>query len=282
MLNLLICYDTSAWESSSTLMDRDRCLTEYIMPEFKSRFSSLGRTEIEQIKQVPCIFAYEQVHRKDAYIGYIKDISVSQINVKIDYELTGETIFFDDFISHSSQLDIYDWELNRTHWTLKNVDLEEIRPFFSNNVTRKPVVFISYSWTPIENQRYVFSLIDKLTADGITVIYDKKDLYPGQDKDYFMEQALTKHDIDCVLIICNRDYMEKANARSGGVGYESGIILSQISSQPLQTKFIPVVFETDQKGQAYLPTFLKSRLYIDLTQESGYRDLLSSIHKINL
>ncbi len=282
MLNLLISSDTSSWESTTAFFERNRCLTEYIMTELKSRYSSLGKTEIDQIKQFPCIFAYEQANRKDAYIGYIRDISVRQANVMIDYELTGETIHFEDFINLSVHLDISGWELNRTHWTIKNVDIEKIRPFFSNNTMRKPIVFISYSWTPIENQRYVFGLVEKLTADGVTVIYDKKDLCPGQDKDYFMEHALTNHEIDCVLIVCNQDYMEKANARSGGVGYESGIILSQITSRPLQRKFIPVVFETNQNGQAYLPTFLKSRIYIDLTKENGYKDLLASIHNLDL
>ena len=149
-------------------------------------------------------------------------------------------------------------------------------------MAHKPTVFISYSWTPIENQKYVFDLVSKLTSDGITVIYDKNDLLPGQDKNYFMENALTTNEIDNVLVICNEDYAAKADERHGGVGYESEIILTQLQSQPLQRKVIPVVIETNEKGEAYLPTFLKSRLYIDLTQESGYDDLLSSINKVNI
>ena len=133
----------------------------------------------------------------------------------------------------------------------------------------------------IENQKYVFDLVSKLTSNGITVIYDKNDLLPGQDKNYFMENTLTTTEIDNVLVICNEDYAAKADERRGGVGYESEIILTQLQSQPLQRKVIPVVIETNEKGEHYLPTFLKSRLYIDLTQESGYDDLLSSIHKIN-
>lgn len=281
MLNLLICYDTSTWESSSALMDRNRCLTEYIMPELKLQFSALREKEIEIIKSFPSIFAYEQVHRKDVYIGNICGVTERQSNVKIDFNLTGETIRFDEFITLSRQLDIGTWELNRTHWTIKNVNLEDIRPFFSNHMARKPTVFISYSWTPIENQKYVFDLVSRLAADGISVIYDKKDLHPGQDKDYFMEAALTNNEIDCVIVICNKDYAIKADKRRGGVGYESEIILSQLMSQPLQRKIIPVVIETNELGEAYLPTFLRSRLYIDLTQESGYNDLLSSIRTVN-
>lgn len=277
MLNLLICYDISTWESNSAFIDRDRCLAEYIMPELKSQFGSLGKNEIDQLKTIPCIFAYEQVHHKDAYLGFITNISVRQANVKIAYVLSGEKIRFEDFINLSERLDFGTWELNRTHWTIKNVEIEEIKPFFSSNIAQKPTVFSSYSWTPIENQKFVFDLVSQLNADGINVIYDKNALHPGQDKDYFMETALTNNEIDYVLVICNKDYAKKANERRGGVGYESEIILSQLISQPLQKKIIPVVIETSETGEAFLPKFFRERLYIDLTQENGYNDLLSSI-----
>lgn len=277
MINLFVCYDVEKWKSNTDLLERDRCLTEYIMPEFKATFGTLNNEYIEQIKRIPCIFTYEQVHRKDAYIGRITDISVRQLNVKIDYELTGDIIRFEDFVNLAPRLDMGHWELNRTHWTIKNVDIEEVRPYFSSNLAPKPTVFISYSWTPVENQRKVFDLVGKLSADGINVIYDKADLHPGQDMGYFMERAITNHEIDNVLVICNRDYAEKANTRRGGVGYEAEIILSEVLSEPLQRRVIPVVIETDERGTAYLPTSLKSRFYIDLTTENGYNELLDAI-----
>jgi hypothetical protein len=256
---------------------RDRCPTEYIMPELRSRFSALGAKEKTQLLELPTIFAYEQSNRKDALIGKITGITVRQQNVKIDFSLSGEKIRFEDFVGLESLLDIGTWEMNRTHWTVKNVDIAEIEQYFSDNRGYKPTVFISYSWTPPENQKNVFELVARLSADGVSVIYDKKDLQPGQNKDHFIEQALTSNEIDKVLVVCNRDYADKANNRIGGVGYESEIIVTQISSQPSQTKHIPVVMETDENGKAYLPTSLMSRMYIDLTKESGYDELLSAI-----
>jgi len=206
---------------------------------------------------------------------------VRQLNIKIDYELTGEIIRFDDFTTLHAQLDLGQWELNRTHWTIKNVNMDDLRPYFSSNTAHKPTVFISYCWTPVENQRRVFNLVERLSMDGIRVIYDKTDLYPGQNKDYFMEQVLTNDDVDFVLVICNRDYAEKANERRGGVGYEAEIIVSQLMSHPLQRRIIPVAIETDENGAAYLPTSLKSRIYIDLTRETGYGELLACIKQGN-
>ena len=94
---------------------------------------------------------------------------------------------------------------------------------------------------------------------------------------YFMENTLVSQDIDGVIIVCNADYAQKADERSGGVGYESGLILTEIRNNPMQTKFIPVVIERDAEGRMTLPAVLKSRLCIDLTQDSGYEELLQAI-----
>ncbi len=277
MINLLVSSNKDEWESNTSFMERSRCLTEYIMPNFKERFGGFGDQEIEELKRLPCIFAYEQFCHKDAHIGTIIDISVRQNNVYIEYQLSGEIIRYENLIDIAKLLDLGTWELNRTHWTIKNINMEKLKPYFSDIKDHKPCVFISYSWTPIENQRFVFELVDKLVKDGINVIYDKNNLRPGQNKDYFMETALSDNEIDYVLVMCNKEYADKADERRGGVGYESEIILSQIMSKPLQTRIIPVAVETDENGYAYLPKFLKSRYYIDLTRETGYEELISFI-----
>jgi len=265
------------WEISPAFFDESRCLTEYISPDLRERYSSLSTKTIEEIKQFPCIFAYEKYAKKDAKIGYIKNIEVRQTNVRIDFELTGDTIAFDDLIQLSELLDMGSWEWNRTHWTLKKAYLEDLTPYFASKSKHRPTVFVSYCWTPPSNQKNVFTLIDRLERDGIIVKYDKKDLHPGQDMNYFMENALTSGEIDNVIIVCNSDYAKKADSRKGGVGFESELILNEIMSAPLQTRCIPVIIEKDETGEMPLPRFLKSRYCIDLTQETGYDDLLKAI-----
>lgn len=41
-------------------------------------------------------------------------------------------------------------------------------------------------------------------------MYDKKDLFPGQDMNYFMESKLISDEIDAVIVVCNKDYAEKS------------------------------------------------------------------------
>lgn len=142
-------------------------------------------------------------------------------------------------------------------------------------------VFISYSW---EVQERVIELAERLFSDGIEVILDVYDLKEGHDKYAFMEQSVNDPSVDKVLIICDRTYTKKANDRSGGVGDETVIISPEIYSQMKQEKFIPIVFEVDEEGRAYIPHYLKTRIYIDFTTEDDqyeieYEKLIRNIYE---
>ena len=130
-----------------------------------------------------------------------------------------------------------------------------------------PKVFISYSWTV---QDKTIELATRLLANGIDIILDVYDLKDGQDKYAFMEQSVNDPTVNHVLIICDKTYAEKANARAGGVGDETVIITPEIYGNAEQTKFIPVIFEKDENGNAYRPTYIKSRIYVDLSDENTY------------
>jgi hypothetical protein len=135
-----------------------------------------------------------------------------------------------------------------------------------------PKIFISYSWKPILNRQKTIELAQRLSNDGIHVIIDEWDLSEGQDKFLFMEQMVNNPEIKRVLLICNKNYSEKANKKKGGVGIESLIISNDIYSQAEQTKFIPVIFERDLEGKEFVPTFVKTRIYIDLSSEDIFED----------
>ena len=143
-------------------------------------------------------------------------------------------------------------------------------------------VFISYSWHPEKNKIWVQRLAERLIQDGVNVKLDVWDLKHGHDKYVFMEQMVKDSDIKKVLVICNEDYARKADDRTGGVGTESTIMSSDIYSLAEQTKFIPILVEK-KNGEPCLPTFLKSRMYIDMSSndiyELGYDQLLRDIYE---
>ena len=133
MINLIMVFADNTWDKSPAFIERDRCLTEYILAEYKKQYSDFSKESIEKLKKIPCIFAYEKPLQKDAAIGKITNIEVQQTNVRIDYVLSGERIAFEDFIQLSNMLDMGSWEWNRTHWTLKKTDLEDLEPYFKGN-----------------------------------------------------------------------------------------------------------------------------------------------------
>lgn len=153
----------------------------------------------------------------------------------------------------------------------------------NSNDLVSPKTFISYSWTTSEHEEWVIDLATRLMSDGVEVILDKWDLKEGHDIHRFMESMVHKESsIDKVLIICDRGYKEKADNRQGGVGVESQIITPQIYNDVKQEKFIPIVAEREIDGNHLIPTYIASRLYIDLSSsdifEENYEKLLRSIY----
>ncbi|MEV9639805.1 SEFIR domain-containing protein [Mammaliicoccus sciuri] len=153
----------------------------------------------------------------------------------------------------------------------------------STNELVAPKTFISYSWTTPEHEEWVLELATRLISDGVQVILDKWDLREGHDIHRFMETMVHDDDaIDKVLIICDRGYKEKADKRQGGVGIESQIITPNIYTDVQQEKFIPIIAERDISGAHFIPNYIASRLYIDLSSteafEDNYERLLRSIY----
>lgn len=145
---------------------------------------------------------------------------------------------------------------------------------------RRPKIFISYSWS---SDALVLELAQRLVSHGIDVVLDKWDLKEGQDKYAFMERCVNDTEITKVLIICDKAYAQKANDRTGGVGDETVIISSEIYGNIKQEKFIPVIAEKNEEGKPYVPTYIKTRIYIDLsdfdTYEAEYEKLLRNIYE---
>lgn len=129
----------------------------------------------------------------------------------------------------------------------------------------EPKVFISYSWSDQRHQELVKHWADRLIADNIEVILDIYDLNEGDDKYAFMEQMVTDKTVTHVLVICDKKYAEKADSRKTGVGTESQIISQEVYEKVKQSKFIPIVCEFNENDQPYLPTFLKSRIWINFS-----------------
>lgn len=144
-----------------------------------------------------------------------------------------------------------------------------------------PKVFISYSWTNEEHISNIIEFATYLMNNRIEVIIDEWDLPEGNDLNHFMEENVRSTDIDFVLIISDKEYARKANERSGGVGTETQIISKKVYEDVNQTKFIPIVWQNDENGKPYLPDYLSTRKYFDLTPKNRYSNLKKLLRRIH-
>jgi len=139
-----------------------------------------------------------------------------------------------------------------------------------------PEVFISYSHDSQDHKLWVLNLATRLRTNGVDAILDQWDLGPGGDLPHFMEQSISRS--SRVLMVCTERYVEKANAGTGGVGYEKMIVTSDLVARIGSNKVIPIIRQT---AFPRLPTFLSSKLYIDLSTddkfETGFDQVLREL-----
>ena len=140
-----------------------------------------------------------------------------------------------------------------------------------------PKAFISYSHDNQEHKKWALELATRLRNNGIDAILDQFELQPGADLPHFMETHLATS--NKIIMICTEKYVEKANKGTGGVGYEKMIITSSLMKNIDSNKVIPII---RQNPKLELPTFLKTKLYINFSKtddfEFSYDELVRTIH----
>lgn len=114
------------------------------------------------------------------------------------------------------------------------------------------------------------ALAEELIGQGIEVVLDKWDLKTGHDSYAFMEKMVSDPTVTKVILICDKKYADKSNARAGGAGTEAQIITPEIYAKKAQDKYAAIVRERDEGGQPYLPVYYKGRIFIDLSDDSIY------------
>ena len=129
MYNLFVSGNTSDWNGDPWTVERDRCVQEYTDDDLKERFGDLQQQQIDALRRLPCVFAYEGLE-KDPKFGFIQDVIVfqDQEKVKVKYDLRVCNRFVTAEKLHEIRLDlgIMENELHRTHWAVKDVDLARV------------------------------------------------------------------------------------------------------------------------------------------------------------
>jgi len=127
MYNLLVSSDENAWEGDPWHIEEDRSVQEYTDKDIVARFGGLDAASIEELKLLPSIFGYETVREKNPKFGVITDIVKRQGHVRVSYALHDVDPFltWQDLKDMLFELDVGKWEMNRTHWAVKDVNLQQ-------------------------------------------------------------------------------------------------------------------------------------------------------------
>lgn len=123
MFNFLVTAHEDAWDLPAYEYTRDRFL-EYTNDKERTLFKTLTAEHIELLKSFPCVFAYEGTKRP-VRIGYIRSLKERSRSILIEYEFEPEIgpLQFEQIKPLRKVLDIGEWEMNRTHWAVKDEDL---------------------------------------------------------------------------------------------------------------------------------------------------------------
>ena len=128
MYHLIVVGDPDAYDGDPITLEGRRVLGEYTSAALSERYSQLTKALITDLKRFPALFACEHANKQDARLGWITKIQARPGAARFSY-------VFDDSLPPISweqvkalewDLDIDKYELNRTHWALKDVDLFDV------------------------------------------------------------------------------------------------------------------------------------------------------------
>ncbi|WP_286708153.1 AAA family ATPase [Psychrobacter sp. UBA2514] len=114
---------------------KDRFL-EYTEAAIKEQFQSLDQDAINNLKNLPTIFAVED-EVADARIGKITDIKVNSNNLRVKYRFGKDYYPLTRSLLKEKQqkLDIDDFEFHRGHWAVKKCDISEFYGEYLKSLT---------------------------------------------------------------------------------------------------------------------------------------------------
>lgn len=128
-------------------------------------------------------------------------------------------------------------------------------------------VFLSYSWDSIEHKEWVIMLANTLRREyGIDAVVDDFLLVNNLNK--MMVQEISNN--DKVIIVVTSKYTEKANSFSGGVGYETELLLNYIQNNP--NKLIVILRE-----QCIKPTYVQNFYHIDFVNDDKFSESIEEL-----
>ena len=127
MFNLLVSYSEESWETGTYKMPKAR-FCEYTDSDIRERYLDIASKSIkDELISLPCLFVTENETR-DSFVGKITSIADTGNEIKIKFIPIEEfkPIPSGTLDSIYKFLDMKRFELSRTHWAIKDIELLDI------------------------------------------------------------------------------------------------------------------------------------------------------------
>jgi hypothetical protein len=124
MYNLFVSGRDDNWQGKPWELEKGR-IGEFTADPLLKHFGKLDDERVAQLLTYPCIFAFETAVKQPARVGWLTRVRHRQKEALIEYEFEEAVppIPPERILEIQWDLDVTDWEMNRTHWALKDVDL---------------------------------------------------------------------------------------------------------------------------------------------------------------
>jgi hypothetical protein len=125
LYNLIVSGLGGSWDDGHFSIETSRFL-EHTASTVKDSLPIEMSESLEYLKRFPAVFAYEiGVKNEYARVGWIKEVRVRQNEIRFNFEFDEAISPFtsEDIVKFSWEFDLNNFEIHRTHWAVKEVDL---------------------------------------------------------------------------------------------------------------------------------------------------------------
>lgn len=192
MYNLLVSSQEDEWDGQHSMLDEPRFL-EHTDDSIRDRFRAMDEAAISELKSFPTIFAYEEAVGKPARVGRITTIRVRQAQIRITYEFDPSIpeISAEQMLISAWEFDLNRFEMNRTHWAVKDVDLSEaLRDSgIHNGAVIAPDKEVVFSRGSILKAAGLLQEIGHTSFDSMLLEFEIHGLYAGRDQGSLLSRS---------------------------------------------------------------------------------------------
>lgn len=213
MFNVLISADETAWETGQRMSMMKSRFGEYSGDE-KANIDLNDPASLKSLEGVPTLLLYEDgVRGPDTNairVGQMREIRVQGGAVTFRFTETGR-IPAEKLEALHGRLQIGNWEMNRTHWAVKDGDIpQDVLKEMVETPKRYDIV-LSFAG---EDRGYVEQVAGFLEKHGVVVFYDKYEKVTlwGKNLAEHLESIYRQQARYCVMFI-SRHYGAKVWTR---------------------------------------------------------------------